>query len=163
MPCSPSTHQSLGWQARFVAAFNVDHHRCTDLSIYNTKFEYALLASGDRDRDRLDRYRPELDPALPHATVSGLAEWSWRRGPAPAQGVLTSVPRTLRPGPDQRDEPDRPRGDARIPQLVIQITEEVINARVWEGIHFRFSDVVGAQVGGEVARYDLRRLQTIGL
>jgi len=34
---------------------------------------------------------------------------------------------------------------------------------VWEGIHFRFSDVVGARVGDEVARYDLRHLRPTGL
>ncbi len=44
-----------------------------------------------------------------------------------------------------------------------QITHEVIDARVWEGIHFRFSDLVGTRVGGEVARYDLRHLRAIGL
>jgi hypothetical protein len=44
-----------------------------------------------------------------------------------------------------------------------QITREVIDARVWEGIHFRFSDVVGARVGSQVADYDLRHLRPIGL
>ena len=43
------------------------------------------------------------------------------------------------------------------------ITREVIDARVWEGIHFRFSDVVGAHVGDEVAAYDLGRLRKLGL
>jgi hypothetical protein len=44
-----------------------------------------------------------------------------------------------------------------------KVTREVINARVWEGIHFRFSDVVGARVGDEVAAYDLARLRALGL
>jgi hypothetical protein len=55
------------------------------------------------------------------------------------------------------------RGSTHVYRSWWQITREVIDARVWEGIHFRFSDIDGAQVGGEIARYDLRRLRTIGL
>jgi hypothetical protein len=44
-----------------------------------------------------------------------------------------------------------------------QVTQEVVDARVWEGIHFRFSDDIGARVGAEVAAYDLQRLGAIGL
>ncbi len=44
-----------------------------------------------------------------------------------------------------------------------QITQEVIDARVWEGIHFRFSDDTGARVGDQVADWDLRRLHKLGL
>jgi membrane-associated phospholipid phosphatase len=43
------------------------------------------------------------------------------------------------------------------------ITDETINARVWEGVHFRFSDQVGAQLGRDVADYDLKHLDAIGL
>jgi hypothetical protein len=43
------------------------------------------------------------------------------------------------------------------------ITNETIDARVWEGVHFRFSDEVGAQLGREVAASDLRRLDELGL
>jgi hypothetical protein len=43
------------------------------------------------------------------------------------------------------------------------ITEETIDARVWEGVHFRFSDETGAQVGRDVADYDLQHLSAIGL
>jgi hypothetical protein len=43
------------------------------------------------------------------------------------------------------------------------ITDETIDARVWEGVHFRFSDEVGAQVGRAVAEYDLEHLAAIGL
>jgi hypothetical protein len=43
------------------------------------------------------------------------------------------------------------------------LTQEVVNARVWEGIHFRFSDVAGAGVGERVANYDLQRLSSLGL
>lgn len=40
------------------------------------------------------------------------------------------------------------------------ITQEVVNARVWEGVHFRFSDDVA--VGKAVADYDLAHLYELG-
>lgn len=43
------------------------------------------------------------------------------------------------------------------------ITDETIDARVWEGVHFRFSDETGADLGRNVARYDLRNLSTLGI
>ena len=43
------------------------------------------------------------------------------------------------------------------------ITDETIDARVWEGVHFRSSDEVGAQLGRAVARADLRQLGSVGL
>jgi hypothetical protein len=43
------------------------------------------------------------------------------------------------------------------------ITDETIDARVWEGVHFRFSDDIGAQLGREVADYDLQHLDAIDL
>ena len=43
------------------------------------------------------------------------------------------------------------------------ITDETIDARVWEGVHFRFSDEVGAQLGREVAHADLKQLGSVGL
>jgi hypothetical protein len=39
----------------------------------------------------------------------------------------------------------------------------VINASVWEGIHFRFSDDTGAQLGKRVGDYDLRQLDSLGI
>ena len=34
-----------------------------------------------------------------------------------------------------------------------QAIDEVVDARVWSGIHFRYADEQGARVGKEVARY----------
>ena len=39
-----------------------------------------------------------------------------------------------------------------------QITQDNIDGRVWEGIHFRYADETGADVGRQVARFDLARL-----
>ena len=36
-----------------------------------------------------------------------------------------------------------------------QARQDVINARVWLGIHFRFADTAGARMGQQVARYAL--------
>ena len=44
-----------------------------------------------------------------------------------------------------------------------QIVEETIDGRVWEGVHFRFSDEIAAQVGQQVAAWDLPRLGELGL
>jgi hypothetical protein len=36
------------------------------------------------------------------------------------------------------------------------LRHEIIDARVWAGFHYRFSDVAGAVLGRQVAKYDLR-------
>jgi hypothetical protein len=43
------------------------------------------------------------------------------------------------------------------------VLREVMNARVWAGIHFRTADVQGARLGETVARYERRHyFQPIG-
>jgi hypothetical protein len=37
------------------------------------------------------------------------------------------------------------------------LRQQIIDARVWSGIHFRFSDEIGVALGGKVARYGLPR------
>jgi hypothetical protein len=39
---------------------------------------------------------------------------------------------------------------------VRQLVHEIQSARVWAGIHYRFSTVVGSRLGKQVARWDLR-------
>jgi hypothetical protein len=41
------------------------------------------------------------------------------------------------------------------------ITDEVIDARVWEGVHFRFSDVTGVRQGLRLARWETGRLNRV--
>lgn len=43
------------------------------------------------------------------------------------------------------------------------ITGDVINARVWEGVHLRTSDIKGVDQGPRVARWEVGRLAEIGL
>jgi PAP2 superfamily len=47
-------------------------------------------------------------------------------------------------------------GETRYYRHFSQALREVINARVWSGIHFRSSDVEGAQLGRRVARWVLK-------
>ena len=79
-----------------------------------------------------------------------------------AQEVLTAFLGRDTPAPISVTSPTDP-GSTHVYRRWSQITREVIDARSWEGIHFRFSDVDGAQVGDDLAHYDLRRLRTIGL
>ena len=44
-----------------------------------------------------------------------------------------------------------------------QITQETIDGRVWEGVHYRFSDETAARLGKQVAAWDLPRLRRLGL
>lgn len=43
------------------------------------------------------------------------------------------------------------------------ITQDVVDARVWEGVHFRTSDRVGVDVGVKLARWELGQLHRLGL
>jgi hypothetical protein len=49
--------------------------------------------------------------------------------------------------------PDMP---SRHFDTVSELVHEIQNARVWAGIHYRFSTVVGSHLGKQVARWDLR-------
>jgi hypothetical protein len=40
---------------------------------------------------------------------------------------------------------------------VKQLDREIINARVWAGLHYRFSGKVGVELGKDVARWTLHR------
>jgi hypothetical protein len=36
-----------------------------------------------------------------------------------------------------------------------QLREEIVNARLWAGVHYRESSAAGVHLGGKVAHYDL--------
>jgi hypothetical protein len=54
-------------------------------------------------------------------------------------------------------------GQSRIYLDWATINQEIIDARVWEGVHFRHSDEIGSALGKKVARYGLKNLHKIGL
>jgi hypothetical protein len=131
------------------------------ISIYNAKFKYLFwrpvtaIQTGSIDPDPL---------WTPLSTTPKYPDWPSGHGgvAGAAQGVLTAFLGHFAPAPISVTSPTDP-GSTHVYQSWSQITREVIDARVWEGIHFRFSDVVGADERSKVARYDLRRLRTIGL
>ena len=154
------THAPLTSQARFIAAFNVI---TTDaqIAIYNAKFKYLFW----RPVTAIQTGNVAPDPSwTPLFTTPRYPDWLSGHGgvAGAAQQVLTAFLGRSTPAPIDVTSPTDP-GSTHTYQRWSQITHEVIDARVWEGIHFRFSDAVGAQVGREVARHDLRRLRSIGL
>ena len=154
------TNAPLSWQARFVATFNV---ATTDaqIAVYNAKFKYLFW----RPVTAIRTSSVDPDPAwTPLFTTPRYPDWPSGHGgvAGAAQQVLTSFLGPFAPHPIDVTSPTDP-GSTHTYDSWSQLTQEVIDARVWEGIHFRFSDVVGAQVGSDVARYDLRHLRSIGL
>jgi hypothetical protein len=154
------SNRPLARQARFVAAFNVI---TTDaqIAIYNAKYKYLFwrpvtaIRTGSVDPD------PSWTPLF---TTPRYPDWPSGHGgvAGAAQEILTTFVGPDAPAPIAVTSPTDP-GTTRTYESWSALTREVIDARVWEGIHFRFSDVTGADVGREVARYDLRHLRSIGL
>jgi hypothetical protein len=152
--------RSLAWQTRLVAAFNaiqIDQQ----IAIYDAKYTYVFwrpvtaIRTGTVDPDA--SWTPLLatpsHPEYPsgHTGYAGTAETVLRAlvGKAPLKPV-TIASATL---------PGQPRTYSDWQTL----TRETIDGRVWEGVHFRFSDEAGAAVGRAVAQHDLRRLGELGL
>jgi hypothetical protein len=44
-----------------------------------------------------------------------------------------------------------------------QITQEIVNARVWEGVHFRNSNNTAAITGLKIGGFDVHKLRSIGI
>ena len=153
-------HRPLAWQARLVAAFNaieIDQQ----ISIYDAKFTYVrwrpvtAIRTGTVDPD--PTWTPllatPLHPEYPsgHAGYAGTAQvlLSALVGPRPAQPVAVT----------SSTDP----GVTRTYAAWSTLTQETVDGRVWEGVHFRFSDETAVRVGKTVARHDLRRLRRLGL
>jgi hypothetical protein len=156
------TNRSLTWDTRFVAAFQVV---TTDaqISIYNAKYKYVFWRPVTAIRDGSPGV--SADPTwTPLFTTPSYPEYPSGHGgyAGAAQQVLTAFVGPFAPAPISVTSPTDP-GSTHVYTNWAQITQEVINARVWEGIHFRFSDDTGARVGAEVADYDLPRLSSLGL
>ena len=154
------THHPLAWQARFVASFQIV---TTDaqIAIYNGKFEYAFW----RPVTAIQDGSIDPDPSwTPFFTTPRYPDWPSGHGgyAGAAQGVLDAFFGPDAPQPIPVTSPTDP-GSTHSYQDWAALTEEVIDARVWEGIHFRFSDVAGARLGLRVADYDLARLHSLGL
>lgn len=154
------TSGPLAWQARFVAVFNLI---TTDaqIAIYNAKFRYVFW----RPVTAIQTGSIDPDPAwTPLFTTPRYPDWPSGHGgvAGAAQEVLTAFVGPNAPDPIEVTSPTDP-GSTQTYDRWSQITRQVIDARVWEGIHFRFSDIAGARLGDDVARYDLHHLTSLGL
>jgi len=154
------SRHSLEWYARGVAAFHVVSVD-TQIAIHEAKYVYVFwrpvtaIRTGSVDPD--PTWTPLLatprHPEYPsgHAGYAGAAE-----------GVLTWLTGPWAPEPVDATSATAP-GSVHTYTRWSQITQETIDGRVWEGVHYRFSDEIAAKVGKQVAAWDLPRLDRLGL
>jgi hypothetical protein len=154
------THSSLGWQTRFVAAFHVV---TTDaqIAVYNAKFKYLFWRPVTAIRNDATNPDPNWTPLSVTPTYP---DWPSGHGGyvGAAQAVLTAFLGPEAPAPIALTSTSDP-GVTRTYTDWATITQEVIDARVWEGVHFRFSDEAGARLGQRLGAYELRRLGALGI
>jgi hypothetical protein len=146
--------------ARLVAAF----HTITidaQIAVYDAKYAYTFwrpvtairTGATDPDPSWTPLFATPRHPEYPsgHGGYAGAAQRVLEElaGPAPRAGV--SATSTTAPGA------------TRTYHDWASITQENVDARVWEGIHFRFSDIAGVQLGRRAAEYGLRQLARLGL
>jgi hypothetical protein len=154
------THRPLAWQTRLIAGF---HAITTDaqIAIYDAKYAYVFwrpvtaIRTGAIDAD--PNWAPLINTPRHPEYPSGHTGYA-----GAAQEILSALvgPRPLDPVTvTSSTDP----GSTHTFDSWSKLTSENIDARVWSGIHFRFSDETGARVGQEVARYDLGRLAALGL
>lgn len=154
------THHSLLWDAQAVAAFHVVTVDA-QIAIFEAKYVYTFwrpvtaIRTGSVDPD--PTWTPLIatprHPEYPsgHAGYAGAAE-----------GVLSALTGPTTPQPIPVTSSTDP-GSTHTYTRWSQITQETIDGRVWEGVHYRFSDETAAKVGKQVAAWDLPRLWKLGL
>ena len=154
------THHSLLWDAQAVAAFHVITIDA-QIAIFDAKYVYTFwrpvtairTGSVDPDPSWTPLIATPRHPEYPsgHAGYAGAAE-----------GVLTALTGPWAPQPVAVTSTTAP-GSVHTYTRWSQITQETIDGRVWEGVHYRFSDETAAKVGKQVAAWDLPRLYRLGL
>jgi hypothetical protein len=152
-------HQ-LSWQARFVAAFHVI---TTDaqISIYNAKYKYLFwrpytaITTGAVNQDPAwtSLLAAPQHPEYPsgHGGQAGASQAILEAFLGPQAPVTISLTSSNDPG------------STRTYTDWATITQEIIDARVWEGVHYRHSDATAASQGAAVAAYGLRNLGSLGI
>jgi hypothetical protein len=152
--------RGLRWQSRLVAAFHVITIDA-QIAVHEAKYTYVFwrpvtairIGSVDPDPNWTPLFVSPRHPEYPsgHTGYAGAA-----------QQVLAALLGRKPEKPIALTSPTDP-GVTHTFTKWSQITQENINGRVWEGVHFRFSDEVGARVGREVADWGLPRLRAVGL
>jgi hypothetical protein len=147
-------------QSRLVAAFHVIEID-SQIAIHEAKYHYVFwrpvtairTGSVDQDPSWTPLFVSPRHPEYPsgHAGYAGTAE-----------AALTGLVGPHAPHPIAVVSPTEP-GVTHTFTNWPQITQENIDGRVWEGVHYRFTDQTGAKVGRAVAEWDLPRLRSIGL
>lgn len=154
------TNHSLAWDARAVAAFHVVLVD-TQIAIFEAKYVYTFwrpvtaIRTGSVDPD--PTWTPLLATPRHPEYPSGHAGYA-----GAASAVLTALTGPRAPEPVAATSTTAP-GSVHTYTRWSQIVEETIDGRVWEGVHFRFSDEIAAKVGEQVAAWDLPRLGELGL
>jgi hypothetical protein len=146
----------LGWKVRLLAAFAVATLDA-GIAVADSKYTYLWWRPVTAIRDTgLDPAWTPLrpTPAHPeytsgHAGFAGAAEQVLEQFAGPGTPVAFTIT-----NPNQGVSHVYPRGTRWS-----AITQEVVDARVWLGVHYRTSDEVGATLGRQVADYDLARLR----
>ncbi|WP_131784449.1 vanadium-dependent haloperoxidase [Protofrankia symbiont of Coriaria ruscifolia] len=149
------------WRVGLVATF----HEVTidaQIAVYEAKYIYVrwrpvtAIRVADTDGDPTTAPDPAWTPLITtpahpeypsgHTTYAGAAQRVLEAftGTGPQQPI--SVTSTTAPGVSRTYTSWR------------QATDDNVNARVWSGIHFRSTDVIGAELGRKAASYDLHRL-----
>ena len=154
------TNRPLAWDTHFVAAFHVI---TTDaqIGIYNAKFKYLFW----RPVTAIQDGGVSPDPSwTPLSITPPYPDWPSGHGGyvGAAQDVLTAFLGPRAPEPIDLTSSNDP-GVTRTYTDWSTITQEVVDARVWEGVHYRFSDDAAVRLGKDVADYDLPRLGLLGL
>ena len=153
-------HRPLSWDTRFVAAFHVV---TTDgqVGIYNAKFTYVFWRPVTAIRTGSVAPDPTWTPLF--TTPSHPEYPSGHAGYAgAAQAILTAFLGPNAPSPVSATSPADP-GSTHTYASWRQITQEIVNARVWEGVHFRNSDNTATITGLKIGGFDVYRLRSIGI
>ena len=137
-----------------------DHDRRTDRDLQR-KVRVHVLASGHGHPDRQRRSRPELDPLF--ATPRHPEYPSGHGGYAgAAQEVLQAFLGPFAPTPISVTSPTDP-GSTHTYRRWSTITQENVDGRVWRESTTASRTSLALRSVARSPRYDLRRLQTIGL
>ena len=124
------------------------------IAVWDDKAQLVVLAADHRDPRGRQRRQPahaaagrldaaDRDPAVPGAPVRAHRAQRLDRQDAPA---------VLRDRQDRLEDTNNA-GLTRSFSSLSQAIDEIVDARVWSGIHFRTADDQGQRIGRAVARY----------